>query len=208
MLLEELPPIQQLILKRAIEQGGEVKLAELSAEAQKLVRYRASAALHQNSVLLERKGIVERRHEGRAVIVRVRHEWIQPLREYFSLEAKQCYTGLAINSKDIENIQIALKAFIEKELDKILIVTSKEAISSLERALHHLSPEWLIVDPEDYNSCFKTMEFRIRSLLPLYSIVCDLTGGSKIMSLALSEIARKYNLRKFLVSKERQLIWL
>ncbi len=208
MSLEGLPPIQQLILRRAIERGGEIRLAELSAEAQKLVRYRASAALHQNSVLLERKGIIERRHEGRAVVVRVRPEWIQPLRDYFGLEAKRCYAGLLAEDNDVENIRKALSLLTEGKPDKVLLIASAEARIRLEGAFRDLSPEWLVVDPEDYTGCFKLMDNKIQELVQIYSIVCDLTGGSKVMSLALSEVARKYSLKRLLVSKNGQLIWL
>ncbi|RLF24466.1 MAG: hypothetical protein DRN15_01740 [Thermoprotei archaeon] len=213
MKLEELPPIQQLILKRALEKGSEVRLAELSHEAQKLVRYRASAALHQNSVLLERKGFIERRHDGRAVIVRVRPVWIQPLRRLFGIRAPLCYMGL-MNKPMLGRTPIIRQSLnvlkdVNVDVERVVVVASEEGRREGEYCLREYQPDWVIVDPHDYEECFKKIEDKVVELLPREEVICDLTGGTKLMSLALSDVAMKYGLRRFFtLTDARRIIWL
>ena len=206
MLLESLPPIQQLILKRAIERSGEIRLADLSSEVQKLVRYRASAALHQNSILLERKGIIERRHEGRAVIVRVKPEWIQPLRAFLGIKADPCYVGLLSKVDPPQIIRNSLD-LLNLSPRKVLIISDEEGNKHMEE-LSDLEPTLLLVDSSEYRACYEVINNKIRDLVRDYEIFCDLSGGNRVMMLALNEVARKYSLRRFFVSEAQVLTWL
>jgi len=207
MMLERLPPIQQLILRRALENGGKVRLADLSLEARKIVRYRASAALHQNSILLERKGIVERYHDGRAVVVRIKPKWIQPLRKSLGISADICYMGLAFGEDALKKIRASMD-LVTFSPKRIVLISEEPSRESLRGELDDLVHEWVLVDPSDYHVCRLRIEDKVSSLLPQYEVVCDLSGGNRIMALALSEVGRGYGLRRFLVTENKTIVWI
>ena len=59
--------VQKLILEKAL--NGPFYLEELKEEVQKLVKYRPSAALSQNAIVLENMGLIRRYKEGKKVKV-------------------------------------------------------------------------------------------------------------------------------------------
>ena len=79
MNLELDSEVQRVIVKGCLEAGGEVALAGLVKAVEELpsVRYRAAAALSQNAMLLESRGVVERRVEGRKVYAKLRPEHVE-----------------------------------------------------------------------------------------------------------------------------------
>ena len=80
--------VQRIILRACLESGGFVALASLAGEVEEVVKYRAAAALSQNAKLLESKGIIERRVEGRRVYVKIKPAYVEEARRALKVLVK------------------------------------------------------------------------------------------------------------------------
>lgn len=87
------------------QEQGYVSLVSLAEEVSKVVRHRASAALSQNAALLERRGILEKRVEGRRIYVKLRPNYVQAVRVALNFKSPYCLiSGYTWNPKEPENL--------------------------------------------------------------------------------------------------------
>jgi len=209
-VLEIESEVQKIILLNCLKKGDYVPLADLTSEVEKVVKYRASAALSQNATLLERKGVLERRVEGRRVFVKIKPEYVQAIRITLGYKAPYClisgYTWNPQRPDDLEPLKNYVDA-IDKlaregiKVEYIVCFTTPEAQEK--RRKHEVKPEPdeeialpFSVYQSDYLKLKREIISIINRLIYQYEPILDITPLTKLYSDILAEISEKYHLKR------------
>jgi len=201
--------VQRLICRRLLESEGTIKLSSLKEEASKLVGYRAEAALSQNSIILEERGIIIREKRNRRVHLKLNPLYAERLRAELGVKAEYALiSGFTYNPKHPRNIKPlftaidAVKLLSKKgyKIQTVYCFTTPEAASKLKLIG---TPPWFkpTVKAEpweyyitDYKKILTNMENTIKKLVTKYTVIVDLTPLSKLYTLAAYKAAEKYYL--------------
>jgi len=139
----------------------------------------------------------------------------QPLRNYYKKIVPICLIGgLGIPTLFID----ILTAFEEISLlpRKYVLFTSPdyhEEFRKLDRGKYEkietLAREFSYQDVlrENYEKLYEELEKTLAEEIKKYEIVCEITGGTKMVSIALLNLSAKYNLRRCYFSG-RKIIWI
>jgi len=209
-VLEIESEVQKIILLNCLKRGDCVALAELTREVEKAVKYRASAALSQNASLLERKGILERRVEGRRVYVKIKPEYVQVSRMALGYRAPYClisgYTWNPQRPDDLDplrNYVDALHKLAQEgiNVEYVVCFTTPEAQERRVKSEVKPDPNEEIALPFDvYQSNYHQLKLEITSVVNRviykYEPILDITPLTKLFSDILAEISEKYYLKR------------
>ncbi len=214
--------VQLLILKKCLEVKGKfIPLTDLISEVERIVRYRASAALSLNSKALESRGIIERKIVNRKVYVRLKPESVVLARRLLNIrvpyELISGYTWNPLKPEDLMPIKNYIDAINKLEREgikpsKIICFTTPEA--SRKRLELNVKPEPDVevkFEFKVYQSNINLIEEELGRIVENeiwdYNIILDITPLTKLYTIAAINIARKYDL-KMIYHFGDQLIWL
>lgn len=203
--------VQKIILLNCLKREGDyVSLADLTEETSRVVRYRASAALSQNAALLERRGILEKRVEGRRVYVKIRPNYVQTIRGLLDFKAPRCLiSGYTWNPREPEKVE-PLRNYVDAveklsnegvKVDYIVCFTTPEAQKRRKELGITPEPNEEIALPfEVYQSEYDRLKREIKSVVDRivykYEPILDITPLTKLYSDILAEISESYGLKR------------
>jgi len=154
---------------------------------------------------LERKGVIERFKVKGETHARLKGTAINMLRSMFKVKTPIAYLGLVGFVKD-EYPEIITITSLKKlrelgvKVSKAIVASSNECISMSRSVIEgytrslNIKTEYAYLKPDDYQDCIGVLRGIVESNIRTYNIVCDVTGGTKIMTLALSHVALEYKL--------------
>ncbi|MEM2534378.1 MAG: hypothetical protein QXP47_03680 [Candidatus Nezhaarchaeales archaeon] len=202
--------VQRIILLNCLKSENYVSLASLAEEVSKVVRYRASAALSQNAALLERRGILEKRVEGRRVYVKIRPNYVQVVRAALNFKSPYCLiSGYTWNPMEPEKLE-PLKNYVDAvkkledegiKVDYIVCFTTPEAQNKRKELGVTPEPNEEIVFPfkvyqSDYDRLKREIKSVVDRLIYKYEPILDITPLTKLYSDILAEISENYGLKR------------
>lgn len=140
---------------------------------------------------------------------------IQPLRAYFQEIVPICLIG-GLGQIDLfmdilenfEQISIIPKKYIlitSPEINKEFKKFKKGKFSKITTEVQELDFQSIL--RENYPQVYSELESLIIKNIKTLEMICDLTGGTKTVSLALMDLSTKYNLKKCYFSG-RKIIWI
>jgi len=140
---------------------------------------------------------------------------IQVLRNYFGEIVPICLIG-GLGQLDLfSDVLIAMRQLSVIPIKYILISSPeiKEAFKDFNKGeFQTVSTEFIELDyqsilRENYPEVYKCTEKAIKKEIKEHEIICELTGGTKTVSLALMDLSTKYHLKRCYYSG-RKIIWL
>ncbi len=154
---------------------------------------------------LEKKGFVKRFRIKDETYAKIVSTQITSLRVLFGIKAPTLYLGLLglPRPEYPEPVTLTSLKLLEDTGIKILeviVATSREALEKHSQTLEEFTVKkrmkisYILVSPDDYDHCLTEIKKVVEEKISKYNIVCDVTGGTKIMTLALAEIAHEHNL--------------
>jgi len=140
---------------------------------------------------------------------------IQPLRNYYKKIVPICLIGGLGIPTLFNDILAALEA-ISILPKKYVLFTSpdyheefrkldKGKYEEVETNVKEFSYQNVL--KENYKQIYEAFETKLKEELPRFEVVCEITGGTKPVSIALLNLSIKYNLRRFYFSG-RKIIWI
>jgi len=218
-------PVQELILKACLLRGGSVALADLIDDAERLVKYRAAAALSANSLLLERKGVIKRIKQGRKVYVFLSFEWVERLRKILGVKAPNCfisgYTWNPMKPSDLNPLKTFFDGLTKLEsegfkISKVICFTTPEASAKLREVADKIGvqrlPDKEVKHPFSfYQTSYEDLKFEVKRVVDSeiydYTIILDVTPLTKLFSDCIAWISEKYGLPRIYHFAPR-IVWL
>ena len=202
--------VQRVILLACLERQGYVALAELTKKVEGLVKYRASAALSQNAMLLERRGVIERVTEGRRVYVKIRPIYVQRARDALSYRAPigliSGYTWNPDRPSDLTPLRNYVDA-IEKlrgdgvEVSYVVCFTTPEAKEARDKLSVKPNPDEEVLLPfkvyqSEYEKLKEAVVQVVDRLIYKYDLILDVTPLTKLFTDILAEVSERYGLKR------------
>ena len=163
---------------------------------------------------LEKKGFVKRFRIKDETYAKIVPTQVTNLRVMFRIKAPILYIGLLglprpEYPEPVTLTSLKLLEDAEIRILDVIVTTSREALKKQVHALEEATAKkglkitYLLVSPDDYNDCFNKIKEAVEERILKYNIVCDVTGGTKIMTLALAKIAHEYCLPMMYVYLEK-----
>ena len=207
-----LSDVEEAVLETVLRLGCETSLTQIhnSLGTHKISR----TALGRYLYLLQKKGFIERYRVKGETWAKIKPEKIQQLRRKYGIKAPIMYLGLLglPRPEYPEPETITAIKLLEKEgvkICKVAVASSREALDKHKSKINAFLAKkkviirYIEVQPDDYFKCKEELLKLINSNIIKHNIICDVTGGTKIMTLALAEVARKYDLPLIYVFLEK-----
>ncbi|TXT61198.1 MAG: hypothetical protein BAJALOKI1v1_1160003 [Promethearchaeota archaeon] len=201
-------PVRDTIIRTFLEKKVIINYNEIK----QLVGQDTSRPDYHLNILVE-SGLLERTR-GRGNY-ELKKEMIQPLRKKYDILVPICLLGGLIDINLYANILDGLKEEVSIIPKKYFILTSPNIKEKFEKEAekHNLTQKYGVeplFELFEYDSELKGDISKIRTQAEMvikknifeYEIICDLTGGTKLVTIALSKLSEDYNLRKILFTGE------
>lgn len=200
--------VQEEILRFCLERGGSAFLDELKERVSSLVKYRASAALSQNSIALERRGLVRRSRVGKRVLVEVEPTYICRLRRQLGIRAEFCLiSGYTYNPDRPDDLTV-LRNYVDAieklkaegiSVGRLVCFTTERAREM--RVKHGIKPDpdaEVALNFEVYQSKYDELRQIVREVVERevkdYDPILDITPLTKLFTDVLAEISEKFEI--------------
>lgn len=169
-------------------------------------------ARHHMKLLLEIEIIQKEKQQGtKAMFLKINPRFVERARKYFNTEQKYIYLGMAGETNPDEQIMNAHNRTIKNnwKIKATYIFTTVETIKKLKGSKGwttlnkqviniHLVPVPLL----EFEATYNTMKNIIESQIQHTSIIADVTGLTKIHTLALYILAKEFGLTRIYLPKD------
>ena len=200
-LLEE--PTRKKLVEEVLK-NEEIEFKELY---EKKLEISETNARHHMQKLIE-AGVLEKKKKkgSKAIYLAIQPEQIQPLRNYYNIQSNFILFVIAGNQDPGNQVKksIELSQFNGFKLDEIEILTSKDGDTLLKSSEEYI---WItekkikhnfnFLEIFDFENCKTIIEQAILKHIHKNDIITDITGGTKIMTLALFIETQKFNLTAY-----------
>lgn len=169
-------------------------------------------ARHHLKILLEHGIVKKEKQKGtKAIYLRITPKFLERARKYFAVDTEYLYTGMT----GIDNPGMQVVSAIERltsenwPIQSIYIFTTQEAINKLEKdeSWHSLKDKYtecisILVPAFAFNETYQSIKRVVETKIHQYSIVADVTGSTKIHTLALYSLAKEYGIKRVYLPRE------
>lgn len=172
---------------------------------------------HHLRILSEKKIIQRIKKKGtKSIFLSITSSYFEPLRDYYQINTQKIYMGMVGERNPGRQIHKAIDSLQMKEwyFELIHIFTTEENSLILQE-----SPEWSelanfgtqtnisTIPLYDFEDAYSTMKSNIDQYIRKYSILTDITGGTKIQTVSLYSLAQEYGLKRiYIPENERRTI--
>ena len=163
--------------------------------------------------LLMKNGIIQKEKQKgtKAIYLRITPKFLERVRTLRKIQPKYAYLGMI----GIQDLGLQAKQVIHRlisnrwEIEVLLFFTTEQVIKMLKKDTDWLQlkkefPDTTLVQVPlyDFDETFQIMKDHIENQVLRFSVLADVTGATKIHTLALYSLAKEYGLKRIYIPKE------
>lgn len=192
------------------------EIIEFKKLYQNILKISETNARYHLTILSEKNIIQREKRKGtKAIFLSVNSLYLEQLRQYYQIQSQYAYLGMVGERNPGKQIQKAIDSLRKSGwyFKFINIFTTEQNSLVLQK-----SSEWSkltdsgnqttlsIVPLYDFNTTYNIMKSTLNEHIREYSIMIDVTGGTKIHSLSLYILAQEYGLKRVYIPENEESI--
>ncbi|MFX0075507.1 MAG: hypothetical protein ACFE96_08700 [Candidatus Hermodarchaeota archaeon] len=161
---------------------------------------------------LEDNQIVTRSKKAgsKSIFLHLNPKFLEEARGFFDIPRIYAYLGF-VGLKGAQQVTDIISTLISNQwtFKKLIVYTTQQTFDTMKEDIlwkqlleKFTDSELLAIERSDYNAIHETLREKIEDLLVDYSLVTDVTGLTKLHSLALYSLARVYGLKRVYIPED------
>jgi hypothetical protein len=161
-------------------------------------------ARHHLNQLLTNEIVQKVKQKGtKAIFLQITPQFFERARHYFNIESPTAYFGMVGKKDPGQQLKNALERFDtnNRVIKALFVFSTHENIDTLQEDDHwqmihnEMSEAQLLpIPPFDFDTTYQLMKKTIEDEIPKFSLITDVTGSTKIHTLALYSLAQEFGL--------------